>query len=90
VAAVVLGVVCGVCGLAYLARWHRVQRWEATERKLLRSNAQIWGLSTVPGETNRELRARIDAAMRAGRTGDPIETAARALRAQRERALRQS
>lgn len=80
-----LGLISAVCVCVGLARWRRDHRWEAEERKQLRSTAQIWGLALVPGESTSELRERVEVAVRAGRSGDPIETAARALRAQRQR-----
>jgi hypothetical protein len=81
----VLGAFSALCVCVGLARWHRDQRWKAEERKQLRSTAQIWGLAMVPGESTTDLRDRVEMAMRTGRSGDPIETAARALRAQRQR-----
>jgi hypothetical protein len=83
-AAALLALVASV-GVVGATRWYRAQREEVRERNLLRSDAHIWGLAVEPGETNSELRARLDAARRAGSSADPIETAARAMRAQRER-----
>jgi hypothetical protein len=90
VEAVLLGVICSVCVVVGLTRWRRTQQLEQRERAVLRSSAHTWGLAMLPGETTDELRARIDAAMREHRSSDPIETAARALRAQRERSQRRS
>jgi hypothetical protein len=85
VAVLGLSLIAVVCVCVGFMRWHRDQRWEAEERKRLRSSAHIWGLAMVPGESTSDLRERVDQAMRQARSGDPIETAARALRAQRKR-----
>jgi hypothetical protein len=89
VAVVFLSLVSVVCVGVGVMRWRRDQRWEAEERRRLRSTAHIWGLAMVPGESTTELRERVDQAMRLGRSADPLETAARALRAQRQRMTQQ-
>lgn len=57
---------------------------EKTERGQLLASAHTWGVPPIAGEPTEALRLRVDAAARAGRSADPIETAKRALRAQRE------
>jgi hypothetical protein len=63
----------------------REQKRVQKERSQLLSVARTWGLAPVPGEANEALRERIRAAASEGASSDPLETAARALRAQRER-----
>jgi hypothetical protein len=63
----------------------REQKRAQKERSQLLAVAYTWGLSSLPGEANDALRERIRAASSEGASSDPLETAARALRAQRER-----
>ena len=82
---VALGLV-GVLALAgyVLARRTRLQRAQK-ERSQVMAMAHTWGVVAAPGETTEELLQRVTSVARQGNSGDPIETAARALRNQRER-----
>jgi hypothetical protein len=68
---------------ALQARARRLKRAK-TERGQLLASAHTWGVVPVAGESTEALRVRVDAAARQNRSADPIETAKRALRAQRE------
>jgi len=61
---------------------------ERLERGRLKAEAEIWGLSAEPGETLGEAQARIASARKAATSSDPVETARRALQAQRSRVRR--
>jgi hypothetical protein len=87
-AVAVVALIVAVAACVGLYRRYDAARHERRERTALRSSAHIWGLVIEPGESNSALRARLDQARRAGTSADPIETAARAMRAQRERSTR--
>jgi len=67
--------------------WSR-HAYERSERGRLKAEAEIWGLDAEPGETLGETHARIASARKAATSADPVETARRALQAQRNRGNR--
>jgi hypothetical protein len=78
----------GLAG-AFLAGWLMLRRRRASERErkgreAMRAHAATWGIALQPDESTSELASRIQAVSQSQRSGDPIQTAARALRAQRE------
>ncbi len=69
----------------YLMRWRtRLQRAQ-DERSQALAMAHTWGVVAAPGESTEALLQRVSSVALQGNTSDPIETAARALRNQRER-----
>jgi hypothetical protein len=70
------------------ARWWRMRELRLQYRKQLRSDAHVWGVEYDARESEEVLMHRVRLARAQGQTGDPLQTAARALRAQRERRRR--